>query len=60
MVNLPDNTVGAFTYDILDVILLADVEGDLASSASLCAAHFGVSLGGLFTTDKVIWLYRGL
>lgn len=43
VINLPDDTVGAFTYDILDVVLLADVEGDLASSASLCAAHFDVS-----------------
>jgi hypothetical protein len=28
--NLPNDTVGSFTDYILDIILLADIEGDLA------------------------------
>jgi hypothetical protein len=33
--NIPDDTIGAFTNHILDIILLAHVEGDLAGPRSV-------------------------
>src|SRR5688572_4479414 len=38
--NLPDNAIGAFANDILNIILLADIEGNLAGPAPVrCVAH---------------------
>jgi hypothetical protein len=33
--NIPDDTISTFTDHILDIILLADVEGDLAGPRSV-------------------------
>ena len=38
--NLPDNAIGTFSDDILNIVLLADIEGNLAGPAPVrCVAH---------------------
>lgn len=46
--NLPDNTVSTLTDDILDIVLLADIERDLAGAAPvLCVTHAGRLLSAI-------------
>lgn len=46
--NLPNHTIGTFANNILDVVLLADIEGNLPGTApSLCVTHVGLGRVGL-------------
>lgn len=48
----PDNSVGTFTNNILDIVLLADIEGDLAG--------VGRSIRGLSPGhDEQLLVFRG-
>lgn len=38
---IPDNTVRAFSHDILDIVLLGDIEGNLPGAAAPCGWHVG-------------------
>jgi hypothetical protein len=63
--NIPDNTISAFTDDILNVILFAHIEGDLSRTCwvRLTIGHGGgsvINLERLGTDREVkVGIHRG-